>query len=325
MSEYESVDHVNQLFKAGKIQLPSNLSIHGHPYHRKKGISYPINEMFEKNHKMFLVYAVDNETKMSDEWKYSNHREEGVLDEWIIFIWGITSSLIIAPARAVTSTARRASPDLVTATGVLKEGDKKIIHDLADVKFNRFERTIKSKVDTGANMSSLHVDKWKVRQGKEQVEFTSRLLSDNTLLIDLIDQVVVKTSEGTEMRPVISLDVTINGHEVKDAQFNLNDRSHMEHPILIGQNILEKGDFLVDPTVIRDEIAKEDIDWDALQDEYKDIEVESNVLISENRIIKTEEIEQLYKTLLETDISFQDIMRHMKVLSYQTLEEIKNN
>jgi len=45
----------------------------------------------------------------------------------------------------------------------------------------------------------------------------------------------------------------INGKRIQDVLFNLNDRNNMDHQLLVGQNILEKGKFLIDPTIQEDE------------------------------------------------------------------------
>jgi hypothetical protein len=40
----------------------------------------------------------------------------------------------------------------------------------------------------------------------------------------------------------------INGVSLSDVKFSLNDRSQMDHDILIGQDVLEAGKFVVDVT-----------------------------------------------------------------------------
>ena len=347
MDRFESIGEMNNLFVQRKLrELPENIIVAGVPYFLRDSASiiYPIPQMLNKNHKAFVVYSVTHAGKEMEH--YQTLRDEGALDEWIILIWQITPGLMIIPARVVATTEARAKPDMQTATGELARHrpfgvqrtpwprdvapepvgeavEQHVISDQVDVKFKRFDKTIKAKTDTGANMSSLHVDRWTLLPGKNKVEFDSRLLSDNTLTVDCVDQVVVKTSEGTEYRPVIALDIEVDGKEISKAQFNLNDRSHMQDPILIGQNILEKGRFLVDPTKIKDTIPRMeseeefDIDWDELQTRFKDIKI-----IEEE--IDTEKVEELYHWLLESEVSFSDLLRHIKTIAYKTLEETEN-
>ena len=40
--------------------------------------------------------------------------------------------------------------------------------------------------------------------------------------------------------------VKIGDQEIEE-EFTLADRSHMTYPVLIGQNILKKGNFMIDP------------------------------------------------------------------------------
>ena len=57
---------------------------------------------------------------------------------------------------------------------------------------------------------------------------------------------VVKSASGVSERPIIEAKIKINGNTIMD-EFTLADRSHMTYPILIGQNILKQGKFLIDP------------------------------------------------------------------------------
>ena len=56
----------------------------------------------------------------------------------------------------------------------------------------------------------------------------------------------IKSASGTSMREAVRLEVEIGGKLV-EGNFTLADRSHMTYPVLIGQNILRKGNFLIDP------------------------------------------------------------------------------
>ena len=69
----------------------------------------------------------------------------------------------------------------------------------------------------------------------------------------MVDEQPVKTSDGkTNNRPVIKMTMKIKNKLLKDILVNLNDRSKMDDPMLIGQNALEAGNFLVDPTILKD-------------------------------------------------------------------------
>lgn len=305
-----SVEELNNMFRAGRMtNTPEEIVVRGVHYRRHDAVMHAPWKMVENNYKCFVVYSVQPREKRSD--AYQRLKEQGVLNEWIVFIWGITRSMVIAPARVATNTAARAKTDLNDAEHNLAEGSNgNIIHDETQITFHQFQKTLPAKVDTGANMSSLHVEGW--QKAGDQVEFRSKMLSDNIIRAPLVNQVSVKTSEGTEIRPVVELDISLEGHQVAGAQFNLNDRSHMNDAILIGQNILEKGNFLVDPNGIKDTMEAT-VDWDALQELYEDVQVEDT--------LTEEQVEEMYELLLNSNVSFSDIMRRMKTIAIQTIEE----
>jgi hypothetical protein len=339
--DFISINHINELFVSGKLSnLPDNITIGNIPYHIRKSISYPIPSMIKKNLKAFVVYAITGEhpidfVKSQEDRHHAGfllNKKSKELDEWIILIWAITPNLVIAPARAIATSAARGEPLLSTAErgqivdyeeptipapvrkrSRVGEGNQNVIPDQVDVTIKRFGRNVKAKTDTGANMSSFHVDNWKYLPGNDRVEFKSNLLSNNLIQMDCLNQVVVQTAEGTEYRPVIAFDISINGKDINKAQFNLNNRSGMKDQVLIGQNILERGKFLVDPTQQINAIRSEEfeINWDVLQERFRDVKVEG---LNEN--LSEEDTKQLYEMLLNSNLSFRDIMQHLKTIAY---------
>lgn len=140
------------------------------------------------------------------------------------------------------------------------ESQQQVIGDTVEVSFSYFSNSkpIRGKVDTGADVCSLHVSKW--NSSNNRVTFVAPHLSNNTITAPLSDNQAVKSADGgVEYRPVVEFDITINGKELRKVAFNLNDRSQMEYPILIGQNALEQGKFLVNPS------ATESIDWEQIK------------------------------------------------------------
>lgn len=309
--EYQSARQIDVLFRTGRLrELPDELSIAGIQYHNRDNIVYPIPKMLNENYKAFVVYSSTGTGKQNP--NYQDLRDQGVLDEWLVLIWAITPALHILPARAVSTTAARAKPDMKTASDALAE-NANIIPDVVGVRFNHFNRNVEGKVDTGAHLSSLHVEKWEAVPGKDIVRFHSSLLSNNTVQAHMISQVTIQTSEGTEIRPVVELDITINGKNIPNAKFNLNDRSQMESKLLIGQNVLERGQFLVDPNKQQDHVdqmeGEEQVDWEQLQERFKDVQIDDP------------DIDMIYNMMLESDISFRDLARHIKTKAYEVLEE----
>lgn len=145
--------------------------------------------------------------------------------------------------------------------------EQMVIGDSVELSFPLFPsaKHVRGKVDTGADISSLHVTQWKITG--EKITFVSPLLSNNNITMLLKDKQAVKSADGgIEYRPVIELDVVVNGKHISKAVFNLNDRSHMEFPILVGQNILEKGKFLVNPSINE---QYDNIDWLSVENYFR--------------------------------------------------------
>lgn len=111
----------------------------------------------------------------------------------------------------------------------IQEVEPCLIHRLMD-------EPIEARVDTGAKLSSLHVDSLDL--GDEYVKFRR---GDVTYKVPFSRTVKIKNVHGGDstIRPVVKLDLTIKGQRINQAEFTLNDRTHMKYQILIGRNILE--------------------------------------------------------------------------------------
>ena len=167
----------------------------------------------------------------------------------------------------------------------------KIVGDVVDVIITSIPNSspLKGKVDTGADVSSIHAEDWEVDNG--QVTFNCPELSENRISLPVLEKQAIKSSNGDmEYRPVIELNIKVNDQQLTNVMFNLNDRGTMTYPMLVGQNILECGGFMIDPTIDDPEQVDEDfeIDWDSLQEEFKD-DIVSDV-ISENDRISLKEL-----------------------------------
>ncbi|MFH1396258.1 MAG: RimK/LysX family protein [archaeon] len=94
---------------------------------------------------------------------------------------------------------------------------------------NSHKEKLIARIDTGATCSSIDDD-----------------LAERLNLGPVVRDRVVKSASGTKKRPLIMVTVEIKG-KVIEAEFSIADRHHMKYPALIGQNVLKKGGFLVDP------------------------------------------------------------------------------
>jgi len=91
------------------------------------------------------------------------------------------------------------------------------------------EEKITARIDTGATGSSIDI----------------RLAAD--LRLSLMSKMkLVRSASGIRRRPTIKAKVKLAGQVIEE-EFTIADRSHMNYPVLIGHNILKKGNFLIDP------------------------------------------------------------------------------
>ena len=110
--------------------------------------------------------------------------------------------------------------------------EKRIILGLMEkivvIGLNSNEETI-ARIDSGATSSSIDL-KLSAKLGLGPITRTK----------------IVKSASGIKRRPIIRTKVKIGDQEI-EGEFSIADRSHMTYPVLIGQNILKEGKFLIDP------------------------------------------------------------------------------
>lgn len=94
---------------------------------------------------------------------------------------------------------------------------------------NGDEKEVTARIDSGATSSSIDIQ-----------------LAEKLQLGPILRTRLVKSASGVKKRSIVSAKVNIKGRVI-EAEFSLADRSHMTYQILIGQNILKKGGFLIDP------------------------------------------------------------------------------
>lgn len=107
-----------------------------------------------------------------------------------------------------------------------------------------------ARVDTGAASCSIHADDIRAPDGEDPIGqvigFTLRDADGRTRRMSLPVEAtaIVKTAEGRERRYKVFLTLKWRDH-AKRVLVNLNDRSALTYPLLLGRNWLS-GDFIVD-------------------------------------------------------------------------------
>lgn len=142
-------------------------------------------------------------------------------------------------AAGLVPKQKRASDPLTTSV------TESVLGSTAEVVFPAFNKTITGKVDTGATTSS--IDAHDIKIHGTSVTFKSPHLSNNSITLNVVGSQNVQSADGGDSpRPMVKFDINIGNDTLKDVTFNLNDRAHMDTPILLGQNVITAGKFIVD-------------------------------------------------------------------------------
>jgi hypothetical protein len=99
---------------------------------------------------------------------------------------------------------------------------------------------IQAKIDTGADMCSLHATDIEVANNTVTFVFNNKRYRMN---ISGTQQVKQAGTDPTN-RPIITITLNIAGNNVPNVECNLSDRTDMI-PLLIGKNALQASDFII--------------------------------------------------------------------------------
>lgn len=303
--EFENLEQFRDSWKQGTFDYEEKITIAGIPYHRRGGESVKFEDVLLRGMRGHIIYATQTSNRQA--------AKEAGLNRWIVLLWGCNDGMVIRPydLRAiqperffVESTQERIG-DIVILKIMLPSG----------------AGALKGKVDTGADVCSLHAEN--IQIVGDMVKFVSPELSRNELSLPVAQYHAVKSADGgTVNRPVVELDIEINGVSVRRAQFNLNDRSQMEHPVLIGQNVLEKTNFLIDPN---QDGVHEDMEWNEdveLTTEMIEATFEDAVPYIAEKVEDKEKLQNVYNVLKESDVSLQELIQYIRVEARTVMEEI---
>ncbi len=94
---------------------------------------------------------------------------------------------------------------------------------------NNLRKTVTARIDTGATHSSVDMS-----------------VAGELELGPIKKTRLVKSASGTGRRAIVAVKVRLDNKILED-DFTIAERKHMTYPVLIGQKILKKGNFLIDP------------------------------------------------------------------------------
>lgn len=154
------------------------------------------------------------------------------------------NALKLTPSRAPEPVAVQQeceTPDTLDAT-------KTLVGRSEWIGLPNYGTYLKARIDSGANTSSLSAQEITPfeRDGEDWVRFKLALNDDDVVVDSVRDEwfeapverrLKVVQASGEESRPVISLLVTL-GPIRQHAEFTLNDRMHLNFPVLLGRRFL---------------------------------------------------------------------------------------
>lgn len=206
--------------------------------------------------------------------------------------------------------------DNTTAPTPDEQADKHVLGNDAIVKFVSFNRTAEGKVDTGATTSSIHATDITTSKDRGQVSFNSPVLSNNLITVDVDSHQEVHSADGGgQERPVVKLELEIEGIPLGLVEFNLNDRSGMDSPILLGQNVLSAGNFVIDIQKEREPDTNEPVE--------RSVDYSSGTagaLVDNKPVDSKEKIREAIRVLRESDVTLAQLMMYIQTEAIQTIE-----
>lgn len=241
---FRDVEQLNVEFSKGTIPFSeltnkeNMIDIGGVKYFNTISPEFDLNTIFQKNRKLFMVFAKG--TDLANQTSHTRYTED--LDNRLVFSWVFRNGSFV-PHSAFTVDKMLLRQTFVREQ---EETGKSIIGSSIDVTFQHPGfGTISGKVDTGADQTCLHASSISMQNG--EVSFTR----DRSYKMAMDSVTEVQTADRTEKRANIKTTVTVNeiGDQPITLIVNLNDRSSMPDELLIGKDLLEQMDCLIDPLV----------------------------------------------------------------------------
>ncbi|MEM2159645.1 MAG: RimK family alpha-L-glutamate ligase [Candidatus Nitrosotenuis sp.] len=214
----------------------------------EKIVAYIKGEMPEEEEEEAEVVDVDHEKAVEHD------KEEGDTDKTVT----VPDS---DPEAQATEKPANEEPKEIDVTSQ----DDRVIGTLTSVIVKHFndEAPIEARVDTGAHVSSICGQDIKVSDNTVSFRFNDTIYKFHLLRMAKIRQA---DSEKAEERPVIRVDIVINGETLRNVEFTVNERKHMKYTILLGRQTLAAAGVLVNPAanlIDKNNNYREDSDKDS--------------------------------------------------------------
>ncbi|WP_084418902.1 ATP-dependent zinc protease family protein [Henriciella litoralis] len=138
--------------------------------------------------------------------------------------------------------------------------DKHLLGWLEHVAIADLDIELDAKLDTGATTSSIHAEvlsqpsRKKFDDEDESRDIIFKVINEDgderTIETEIVRWAAIKTKKGGVIyRPVVELEFCLGGRSITD-EVTLADRGHFNYETLIGRNMLESANIVVDSSEI---------------------------------------------------------------------------
>jgi len=124
-----------------------------------------------------------------------------------------------------------------------EDKSKTVIGAVEEVVLFPWGVKLPARIDTGAGITSLDVRDLTVKNKVAQFRLPEKY--GNTLIsLPVIRYCKVRSADSQRRRPVVEIELCVGSKRMR-VRANLNDRSQLEYPLMLGRNVLNQG-FIVD-------------------------------------------------------------------------------
>ena len=312
--KFQSLVDLEKWFTSGSADsLPAEITVDDVAYKKMTSTDVSFSEVFASDKKPIMVYSlVNNPTnKEKYEKKHTNADDATSFQDHILMVWALDKLKLLPKLAKFVPRARV----FATAMREAEIPDSRIVHSKIGIVLNGFHNNspIDAKVDTGADICSLHASDVKMNTESGLVSF---VFGDKRVTMPLVTVQAIKTADnGIDNRPVVQFDVVIpnndpmkKNHVLKKISFNLNDRSNMPDKVLLGQNFIKAGNF-----VVMNDNEQQESDGAAPIKQTESVD----------SVTAASPVEQMYTLMLEEGVTFEDLVRHIKTVALKDLERVE--
>ncbi len=122
-------------------------------------------------------------------------------------------------------------------------GEKITIGEVEDVILMPWGVKLPARIDTGAATSSIDARELKVKNNMAEFKLPKKY-GDLRIHLPVIGWQDIRSADFKEKRPVVEITLCM-GPKILHVEVNLNDRSTVKYPLILGRNAL-KDNFVVD-------------------------------------------------------------------------------